>query len=110
MKKKINPTVRFSGTTMSGSDHHGIMKTDGKRPTKIPSDRKFMSSRVWILSTVVLLIAIIALTYRGYLDTRAVNYPFQGPKVRTLHKSNNLISIFTNVIYFNLNYATFEIH
>lgn len=78
------PTVRFS--TPAVNDRHGILKTDGRRQPKNPpeserengDDNKFI---LFTLSTIVLLCAIVALTYRGYLDTRAVNYPYQGSKV-----------------------------
>jgi len=80
--------VRFSPTTAI-IDRQGILRTEGRRPLKAQSesnrdsidDDKFTLSRTWIFSTIVLLTAIVALSYRGYLDTRAVNYPYEGPKV-----------------------------
>jgi hypothetical protein len=91
MRKKINttpPTVRFAGTT-TVIDRHGILRVESRRQQKIPTengrdyddDNKFKLSRTCIYSTIVLLFAIMMLSYRGYLDTRAVNYPYQGPKV-----------------------------
>lgn len=79
--------MSFSGT--DASDRHGILKTNGRRPAKTTSENNpgsidgnsFISSKTWVMSTVLLLFAIVALTYRGYLDTQAVNYPYQGPKV-----------------------------
>lgn len=76
-----NPTVRFNETPVVG-----ILKTDGRRQRIPPENneenvKKFTFSWTMILSTIVLLCAIVALTYRGYLDTRAVNYPYEGPKV-----------------------------
>lgn len=63
-----------------------ILKTDGRRQRITPennreNDKKLTFSWPMILSTTLLLCAIVALTYRGYLDTRAVNYPYEGPKV-----------------------------
>jgi len=80
--------VRFSPTTAI-IDRQGILRTEGRRQPKAQSESnrdniyedKLTLSRTWILSTIVLLCGIVALTYRGYLDTRAVNYPYEGPKV-----------------------------
>lgn len=74
--------MRFNETPVVG----GILKTDGRRQritseNNRENDDKFTFSWPMILSTILLLCAIIALTYRGYLDTRAVNYPYEGPKV-----------------------------
>lgn len=89
-------SVRFSGTA-DVSDRHGILRTDGRRQTRFTSDNnqenidenKFVSSKPWILSTTILLCVIAALSYRGYLDTQAVNYPYQGPKVCYSNNFNN---------------------
>lgn len=80
--------MRFSPTTAI-IDRQGIFRTEGRRLPKAQSESnrdniyedKFTLSRTLILSTIVLLCGIVALTYRGYLDTRAVNYPYEGPKV-----------------------------
>lgn len=80
--------MRFSPTTAI-IDRHGILRTEGRRQPKAQPEinrdniyeEKFTLSRMWILSTFVLLCGIVALSYRGYLDTRAVNYPYEGPKV-----------------------------
>lgn len=80
--------MRFSPTTAI-IDRQGILRTEGRRQPKAQSESnrdniyedKLTLSRTWILSTIVLLCGIVALTYRGYLDTRAVNYPYEGPKV-----------------------------
>lgn len=85
----MTPTVRFSSTSVA-NDRHGVHKMDSRRQSKIAldsgreniDDSKFTLSRTWVLSTVILLFAIVVLSYRGYLDTRAVNYPYQGAKVR----------------------------
>lgn len=51
---------------------------------------------------------IAALSYRGYLDTQAVNYPYQGPKVCY---SNNfklkflIIMIYKNYFIFILQFV-----
>lgn len=85
----MTPTVRFSSTSVV-NDRHGILKTEGRRQSKIMPDTdrenidesKITLSRTWVFSTIILLCAIVVLSYRGYLDTRAVNYPYQGAKVR----------------------------
>lgn len=67
----------------------GLQTISNRRQSKLSSENskaridnnKFTSSRLWIISTIVLICAITFLAYRGYLDTQSVNYPYPGPKV-----------------------------
>lgn len=74
---------------MTVIDRHGIMRVESRRQQKFPTennrddieDYTFKWNPLFLLSAIVLLIGVMILSYKGYLDTRAVNYPFQGPKV-----------------------------
>lgn len=112
VKKKISspaPTVRFSPTT-DIIDRQGILRTEVRRPLKAQSesnrdsidDDKFTLSRTWVFSTIVLLTAIVVLSYRGYLDTRAVNYPYEGPKVIQKNNDPTLWGTYRPGAYFGL--------
>lgn len=92
-------TVRFTDTPSTTIDDEPseILKTDDELLTDLPSleddeeipiENRYSINPLWTLSTLILLSAIMALSYRGYLDTLAINYPFQGPKVCLL--SNNI--------------------
>lgn len=61
-------------------------------------DDKYKLSRTCVYSTIVLLFGIIVLSYRGYLDTQAVNYPYQGPKVYPVLYSISIIRFHTKII------------
>lgn len=74
---------------MTVIDRYGIMRVESRRQQKFPTennrddieDYTFKWNPLFLLSAIVLLIGVMILSYKGYLDTRAVNYPFQGPKV-----------------------------
>ncbi|VVC45722.1 Hypothetical protein CINCED_3A016332 [Cinara cedri] len=86
----MTPSVRFTDELPDDTtEQPEILRTDFKPITQLPPENNedisngglFSLSPLWTLSTVILLCAIMALSYRGYLDTQAINYPFQGPKV-----------------------------
>lgn len=99
VKRKTSPmTVTFTDipSTTIDDEPSEILETDVQPLTNLPLEdneenpieNRYSLNPLWTLSTLILLSAIMALSYRGYLDTLAINYPFHGPKVCLL--SNNI--------------------